>query len=142
MSLRDDPKGWAKAQADKIRSDPGAWARAQADKLRDMVDVAPFSDDALGRELTDLRARLDRLAELDADGRQKLHDDLLALHERLTPASAALSGAKFGLAAAVLPVVGLISGPVLGGAYGAYRSQQLGQIREELQEMLRKLARG
>ncbi len=142
MSLRDDPKGWAKAQAEQLRNDPGKWAREQADKLRGMVDVAPFSDDAVQRELTDLRSRLDRLAELDPDARQKLHDDLLALHQRLTPGGALVSGAKIGLAAAVLPVVGLISGPVLGSAYGVYRSQQLAQIRDELQQMLRKLARG
>lgn len=142
MSLRDDPKGWAKAQAEQLRNDPGGWARSQADRLRGMVDFAPFSDGALYREMEDLRARVERVAELDADARQKLHDDLLALYQRLTPGGALISGAKIGLAASVLPVLGMISGPILGSAYGVYRSQQLAQIREELQDMLRKLARG
>jgi hypothetical protein len=142
MSLRDDPKGWAKAQAEQLRNDPGGWAKTQADRLRGMVDIAPFSEGALYREMEDLRSRVARLAELDPDARQKLHDDLLALHQRLTPGGALISGAKIGLAASVLPVVGMISGPILGSAYGVYRSQQLTQIRDELQDMLRKLARG
>lgn len=142
MSLRDDPKGWARAQAEQLRNDPTGWARTQADRLRGMVDVAPFSDGALFRELTDLRGRVDRLAELGPDERQQLHDDLLALHQRLTPGGALISGAKIGLAAAVLPVVGMITGPILGSAYGVYRSQQLAEVREEIAAMLRKLARG
>ena len=67
---------------------------------------------------------------------------LLALHDRLTPGGAAVSGAKIGLAAAVLPLVGFLSGPLLGGAYGVYRSQTLTDARAELQTMLRELARG
>jgi hypothetical protein len=142
MSFRDDPKGWARAQAEQLRSDPKSWARAQTQRLRELVDVAPFSDDALMRELTALRGQVDRLHELSPDERQALHDALLDLHQRLTPSGAAVSGAKIGLAAAVLPLVGMITGPVLGSAYGVYRSTQLTQARDEIQTMLRKLARG
>lgn len=142
MSFRDDPKGWARAQAEQLRSDPKSWARAQTQRLRELVDVAPFSDDALTRELDALRGQVDRLHELSPDERQALHDALLDLRERLSPSGAAVSGAKIGLAAAVLPLVGMITGPVLGSAYGVYRSQQLAEVREELQAMLRTLARG
>lgn len=142
MSFRDDPKGWARAQAEQLRSDPKAWARAQGQRLREIVDVAPFSDDALMRELTALRAQVDRLPELGPDERQALHDALLDLHQRLTPGGALISGAKIGLAASVLPVIGMITGPVLGSAYGVYRSTKLAEIRDEVAAMLRKLARG
>ena len=83
-------------------------------------------------------ARLDRL---DPDARETLADERLALHDRLTPGGARTRGAKIGLAASVLPVVGMITGPLLGGAYGVYRSQRLGKARGELQAMLRELAR-
>lgn len=142
MSFRDDPKGWARAQAEQLRSDPKAWARAQTDHLHKLVDVAPFSDEALTRELDALRGQVDRRHELTADQRQALHDALLDLHQRLSPSGAAVSGAKIGLAAAVLPLIGMITGPVLGGAYGVYRSTQLTRARDEVQDMLRKLARG
>ncbi|PCC70315.1 hypothetical protein SAMN02745121_03356 [Nannocystis exedens] len=141
MSIRDQARDWAKQQTDQIRSDPKGWAKAQGERLKQMVDVAPFSDAALERELNSLRERTARLSELDADERQKLADELLALHERLTPGGALISGAKIGLAASVLPVVGMITGPVLGSAYGVYRSQRLGEVRDEVQAMLRKLAR-
>lgn len=142
MSIREQAKAWAQKHAQQLRSDPAAWAREQGKRLREFVDVAPFSDAALGRELASLRERVGRREQLGADERQKLADELLALHERLTPGGAMLSGAKIGLAAAVLPVVGVITGPVLGSAYGVYRSQQLAEVRAEVQEMLRTLARG
>lgn len=142
MSLRDQAKDWAKRQADQLRSDPKGWARAQSQRLKEMVDVAPFSDAALERELSSLRQRMARLGQLSADERQKLADELLALHERLTPGGAMISGAKIGLAASVLPVVGMITGPVLGSAYGVYRSSRLGEARDEVQAMLRQLASG
>ena len=132
MSLLDDPRGWAKAQAQRLRDDPKGWARERGEQLREMVDVAPFSDDALERELA-----ADRKS-----ARQQLHDDLLDLHNRLSPGGAAASGAKIGLVAAVLPVVGMITGPLIGGAYGIYRSSRAGAARDEVDAMLRQLARG
>ncbi|MBK7829040.1 hypothetical protein [Nannocystis sp.] len=142
MSVFDDPKGWAKAQAQRLRDDPKGWARERGEQLRGMVDVAPFSDEALERELVALRGRIEGLAGLDAAARQQLHDDLIDLHNRLSPGGAAVSGAKIGLAAAVLPVIGMITGPLLGGAYGVYRSQRVTAARDEVQAMLRRLARG
>jgi hypothetical protein len=141
MGFRDRATEWAKRQTEELRNDPKAWARAQGDRLKTMADVAPFSDASLERELTSLRERMARLDQLDTDARQTLADDLLALHERLTPGGAMVSGAKIGLAASILPVVGFITGPILGGAYGVYRSQVLGSAREEVHAMLRELAR-
>jgi hypothetical protein len=141
MSIRDRAKEWARRQTEQVKDDPKAWARAQGDRLKAMVDVAPFSDAALDRELGSLRERMGRLDTLDADARQRLADELLALHERLTAGGALVSGAKIGLAASVLPVVGVITGPLIGGAYGVYRSQRLGRVRDEVHAMLRALAR-
>ena len=142
MAFRDDPRGWARAQAKRLRSDPKGWAQEQTSRLRHIVDVAPFSDEALTRELARLRERVEHLGELAPEERQALHDELLVLHERLTPGGALTSGAKIGFAASVLPVIGLITGPVIGSAYGVYRSQRLTEVRSEIQEMLRRLARG
>ena len=140
MSIRDRARGWARQQTDELRSDPQAWARAQGERLKKMVGVAPFSEAALDDELRSLRERMGRLDDLGADERRRLADELLALHERLTTGGAMVSGAKIGLAASVLPVVGFITGPLIGSAYGVYRAQQLGEVRRELQEMLRTLA--
>jgi hypothetical protein len=142
MSVFDDPKGWAKAQAQRLKDDPKGWARERGEQLKGMVDVAPFSDEALERELAALRARVEGLAGLQADERQQLHDDLIALHDRLSPGGAAASGAKIGLAAAVLPVIGVVTGPLIGAGYGVYRSSRAGPARDEVQALLRKLARG
>lgn len=142
MSLFDDPKGWARAQADNLRKDPKGWAQSQLERARGLVDVAPFDDAALTRELDGVRARVDRLASLSPDEREQLHADLLALHERLSPTGAGVSGAKIGLAAAVLPVIGVVTGPLIGGAYGVYRAQRLGEVRREIETLLRRVARG
>jgi hypothetical protein len=142
MAVSDDLKGWVKDHTQKLRDDPKAWARERGQQLKELVDVTPFSDDAVQRELQALKDRVSKRADLNADERQRLHDDLLSFHDRLTPGGAAVSGAKIGLAASVLPVVGLISGPLLGSAYGVYRSQTLTEAREAVQVMLRELARG
>ena len=142
MSIFDDPKGWARAQAQRLRDDPKGWARERADELKAMVDVAPFSDEALGRELAALRARTEARGALKPEERQQLHDDLLALHDRLSPGGAAASGAKIGLAAAVLPVIGMVTGPLIGAGYGVYRSSRAGAARDEVQALLRQLASG
>lgn len=142
MAVTDDLKGWVKDHAQRLRDDPRTWARERGQQIKELVDVTPFSDEAVQRELQALKDRLAKRAALSADERQRLHDDLLALHDRLTPGGAAVSGAKIGLAAAVLPLVGFLSGPLLGGAYGVYRSQTLTDARAELQTMLRELARG
>ncbi|MEZ4449647.1 MAG: hypothetical protein R3B09_09215 [Nannocystaceae bacterium] len=142
MSFTEDPKGWARDQVERLRADPRAWAREQAERARTLVDVAPFSEEALQRELLALRGAFARLRALSPEERVALHDALLALHERLTPAGALVSGAKLGLAAAVLPLVGVVTGPLLGGAYGVYRSQRLAEVRSELHTMLREVARG
>lgn len=141
MAFSDDTKAWAKAQADRLRSDPKGWAQDQADRLKKMVDVAPFSPEALEKELAALRESVARVDQLSADERVILHDAIIQLRERLGAGNAAATGAKIGLAASILPVVGMITGPIIGGAYGAYRSQQLGDVRKEVDEMLRTVVR-
>ncbi len=141
MAFPDDTKAWAKAQTERLRSDPKGWAQDQADRLKKMVDVAPFSPEALEKELAALRVAVARVDTLADDERVALHDAIIQLRERLGTGGAAASGAKIGLAASVLPVVGLITGPLIGGAYGAYRSAQLGDVRKEVDEMLHTVVR-
>ncbi len=138
----DDPKEWARTQAQRLRDDPKGWARERAEQLKGMVDVAPFSDEALERELAALRTRTEARGTLKPPERQQLHDDLLDLHNRLSPGGAAASGAKIGLAAAVLPVIGMVTGPLIGAGYGVYRSSRASAARDEVQALLRQLASG
>jgi hypothetical protein len=41
----------------------------------------------------------------------------------------------------VLPVIGFITGPLAGGAYGVYRAKRLNEVRDEIKGMMRRLAR-
>jgi len=141
-SFIKDSKAWAQAQAERLRQDPRGWAQEQAERAREFVDVAPFSDEALERELAALRAAVAGLGRLESEQRVALHDALVDLHQRLSAGGALVSGAKIGLAASVLPVIGMITGPILGGAYGVYRSQRLTAARAEVQELLRAVVRG
>ncbi len=141
MAIPDDPKAWALAQAERLRNDPKGWARDQGERLKKMVDVAPFSEERLEEELVVLRTGVARAKQLSADERIALHDAIINLRERIAPGGAMASGAKIGLAASILPVVGMITGPILGGAYGALRSKQLTSVRAELDEMLHTVVR-
>jgi hypothetical protein len=143
MSIRDRAKGWARQHTEELRRDPQAWARAQGQRMKKMVDVAPLQRRG-ARARAPLAARADGPARRPRRRRAESGSltSFLALHERLTTGGALVSGAKLGLAASVLPVVGLITGPLVGSAYGVYRSQKLGDVRRELQDMLRALAVG
>ncbi|MBK8262003.1 MAG: hypothetical protein IPK80_11795 [Nannocystis sp.] len=137
-----DTKAWAQEQAERLRRDPRGWAQEQAERARALVDVAPFSDEALERELAAMRVAVAGVDQLDTEQRVALHDALVDLHQRLSAGGALVSGAKIGLAASVLPVIGMITGPILGGAYGVYRSQRLTAARAEVQELLHAVVRG
>lgn len=141
MAFPEDTKDWVKAQTDSLRNDPKGWAQQQAERLKKLVDVTPFSPEALEKELVALRATVARVDELSSDECVAVHDALINLRQRLGASGAAASGAKIGLAASLLPVVGMITGPLIGGAYGAYRSQQLGDVRAEVDAMIRTVVR-
>jgi len=141
MAFPDDTKDWVKAQTESFRSDPKAWAQNQANRLKKLVDVTPFSPEALEKELTVLRAAVARVDELPSEECIVLHDTLIKLRERLGTGEAAATGAMVGLAASLLPVVGLVTGPLIGGAYGVYRSQQLGDVRAEVNDMIHTVVR-
>ncbi len=142
VAIPEDSKAWVRSQVERLRNDPKGWTREQGERLKKVIDVAPFSDEVLERELAVLREAVARLPELSADERVATHDALINLHERLTASGAMVSGAKIGLAAAALPVLGLVTGPLLGGAYGVYRSRRLSEVRNEVKQLLHTVVRG
>ena len=42
----------------------------------------------------------------------------------------------------MLPVIGMVTGPLIGAGYGVYRSSRAGAARDEVQALLRQLASG
>jgi len=86
------------------------------------------------------RGRLGRRGDLSPEQRAALRQEMQAFIDSLSMANNVAVGAGMGLAAAVLPVIGWISGPLIGSLYCGYRSHQLARYRDEVQEMLKLLS--
>jgi len=89
--------------------------------------------------VTYFRRRLERLSWLTAPERRRLYEELKEFHESLATERMILGASTLGLGAAILPVIGLVSGPIIGGFYGAYKASQLVEYRREARRMLDEL---
>jgi hypothetical protein len=84
-----------------------------------------------------MMARLDLLTVAQ---RKKLVEEMQIFADSLSPGNMVLGSAGIGLGAAILPLVGIISGPVVGGIYGAYKARKLARYRREVLGMIKLLA--
>lgn len=105
------------------------------------MELPTLRESTCQKQVAEYRGRLGRLSQLTAAERDTLHEEMQAFVESLSMANNMVVGAGVGLGAAVLPVIGWITGPLIGGLYCGYRSRQLARYREEVQEMLKLLAR-
>lgn len=105
------------------------------------MELPTLRESTCQKQVAEFRGRLGRLSQMTAAERDKLHEEMQAFVESLSMTNNLVVGAGVGLGAAVLPVIGWITGPLIGGIYCGYRSHQLGKYRDEVTEMLKLLAR-
>ena len=87
------------------------------------------------------RRRMERLSWLTPQERRQLLRELQTFADSLRTEKVILGSTALGLGAAVLPVIGLISGPIIGGFYGAYKANKLASYRQEALEMMEEMSR-
>ncbi len=91
-------------------------------------------------KLSYFRRRMERLSWLTPPERRQLFKELQTFCDSLRTEKMILGSTALGLGAAVLPVIGLITGPIIGGFYGAYKANKLVEYRREAQHLLEELA--
>lgn len=104
------------------------------------MEIPTLREETARKKVAQFRSMMERVDLLTSGQRDRLLEDMQAFVESCSTSSVVLGGAGIGLSAAVLPVIGLISGPLIGGAYGAYKARKLARYRREVRDMIRLLA--
>ena len=76
---------------------------------------------------------------LTTEERNNLLEEMQIFADSLSTGTVIVGSAGLGLAAAVLPVIGAITGPLVGGFYGAYKAYKLSHYRDEVLRMIREM---
>jgi len=105
-----------------------------------IMELPTLREATARRKVAQFRSMMERLGLLTAAPRARLLQEMQTFVDSLSTGNVVLGGAGIGLGAAVLPVIGLVSGPVIGGIYGAYKARKLARYRKEVQAMIRRLA--
>lgn len=104
------------------------------------MNFPTLSESTCKEKMSYFRLRMERLSWLTAQERRRLFKELQIFSDSLRTEKMILGSSALGLGAAVLPVIGLITGPIIGGFYGAYKANKLVKYRREAQQMLEELA--
>ena len=88
------------------------------------------------RKVALFRSMMERLDLLTPTQRKKLLEEMQIFVDSLSTGNMVLGTAGLGLGAAILPVIGAISGPLIGGVYGAYKARKLAHYRKEVKRMM------
>jgi len=105
------------------------------------VEIPTLREDTAKKKVAHFRNELLRLSAMTARERETFVAEMQAFCDSLSTGNVVLGGAGIGLGASILPVIGTITGPIIGGIYGAYQAQKLSHYRDEVLEMIRSLAR-
>jgi hypothetical protein len=105
------------------------------------MDLPTLREETCKRKLSYFRSMMDQVGQLSSIEKARLVEEMQTFCDSLSTGNVILGGAGIGLGAAILPVIGIITGPIIGGAYGAYKAKQLAHYRDEVLGMIKILAR-
>ena len=104
------------------------------------MELPTLREETCKKKVTHFRRMMAKSVLLSTEQRHRLLDEMQIFCDSLSTGNQVLGAAGIGLSAAILPVLGAITGPVIGGIYGAYKSRKLAHYRDEVLGMIRELA--
>lgn len=104
------------------------------------MEIPTLRESTCKKRVAEFRRKMTLVSGMTSEERQKLLEEMQAFCESLSMANNVVVGAGVGLGAAVLPVIGWISGPLIGGLYCGYKSHKLSSYRDDVKQMIRILA--
>lgn len=104
------------------------------------MEIPTLREETCKRKLNYFRTMMSKTDQLTVEQRARLVEEMQAFCDSLTTGNVVLGGAGLGLGASILPVIGTITGPVIGGIYGAYKAHKLSPYRDEVLAMISRLA--
>jgi hypothetical protein len=105
------------------------------------MELPTLREETARRKVADFRDRMLEAERMTGLEREALLKEMQVFCDSLSTGNVVLGGAGIGLGASILPVIGTVAGPVIGGIYGAYKARKLAHFRDEVLEMIRRLAR-
>ncbi len=106
-----------------------------------LPNLPTLREETCQKKVAYFRGEMLRASQLTSSEREQLLREMQEFADSLSTGNVVLGGAGLGLGASILPVIGTISGPLIGGIYGAYKATKLSHYRDEVLEMIRTLAR-
>jgi len=100
------------------------------------VQIPTLRQETCKRKVALFRSMVAKKDLLSETERRQLVDEMRAFADSLQVGNAVLWGAGAGLGASVLPVVGTLWGPLIGGSVCAIKSQRLSSYRKEAADMI------
>jgi Asp/Glu/hydantoin racemase len=105
------------------------------------MEIPTLREETARRKVAHFRDKMLEASRMTAAEREALVKEMQAFCDSLSTGNVVLGGAGIGLGASILPVIGTISGPIIGGIYGAYKAHKLSHYRDEVLAMIRRIAR-
>jgi hypothetical protein len=105
------------------------------------MELPTLREETAKRKVAEFRDKMLAATSLTTLEREALVKEMQAFCDSLSTGNVVLGGAGIGLGASVLPVIGTITGPVIGGIWGALKARKLAHYRDEVLAMIRRLAR-
>lgn len=106
------------------------------------MEIPTFREETCRRRVEFFEGLVSRADSLTPSERHQLREELQAFRDSVEPTHLIVGGAALGLGAAVLPVVGAVTGPLVGGVWGAFRAKRLSGYRDRANRMLWEMDRG
>lgn len=105
------------------------------------MELPTLREETAKRKVAEFRDKMLGAESLTTLEREALLEEMQTFCASLSTGNVVLGGAGIGLGASVLPVIGTITGPVIGGIWGAFKAKKLAHYRDEVLAMIRRLAR-
>ncbi len=104
------------------------------------MEVPTIRKETCERKVALFRSMVAKADSLSTSEKAALRDEMQSFYDSLETGNVVLGTASVGLVASVLPVIGTITGPIIGGAYGAYKAKKLAPYRDEVLRLIRELS--
>lgn len=104
------------------------------------MELPTLREETCKKKIAHFRRMMAKIAILSTEQKHRLVEEMQIFCDSLSTGNQVLGAAGIGLGASILPVIGTITGPVIGGIYGVYKSRKLAHYRDEVLGMIRELA--
>jgi hypothetical protein len=103
------------------------------------MEIPTLREATCKKKIQQFRQLMARYSLLSTEEKKKVIEEMQIFHDSLSLGNNSLIGAGVGLGASILPVIGWITGPLIGGGVCALMTLKLKRYRKEVKDMIEML---